>query len=1137
MKNKLFQKILCMILSVTLLLSAVGLTSSAALKDPKPGEKFPYSPTTLDEMKSLVGTLSYEDYLKNHDPNAKDLTPLHIDIKNFSEGSNAFIVGEDNVHCLPSMIDTPENWELFGDENLNNTVYLPASGSVTWLLEVNEEQAGMYYIKIEYFNCITDESSVSSIERVFKIDGKMPFDEVGTLILNKNWRYDNVEVSKPVDTDEADDYRIEYVEDEDNNCYKKVVTSIENGKKTVTTYTIAQHINNNSMSPEAAAVPMWNTYYLQDNTGYYDGYFNFYIADGTRSFTLEAEREPVIIKSITLEPVPKAEENAGTSAEYDNNTPSYDEVKKEYDKLGYKAPTNGSTIRIEAEFPDLVSDSSVAPSNDNTSAITYPISSGSQLFNVIGETSYSSVGQWAAYKFRVTEDGLYNFAMRYKQSALEGMFICRTIKIAGGKYGDTPVVPYDEAYNAQFNYSDDWQSTFVCDANARELQFYFEAGYEYTVYLECSLGELRQHIQKVETSLNNVNAVYLAILQLTGTDPDEYRDYQFLSVMPETLITLKTEAGRLMEVKADLETLCKTTGSHLATLETVARLLNTMGEDGGANVAANMSTLKSYLGTLGTWINDSKRGSMMVDTISVVPTVMKDGKAVADEDALPKAKANFFQSLWLEVCSFFSSFFVNYDQMGLTTIPDEDTTTIDVWLALGRDQSQIWRTMIDKEGSFSDSTGVAVALKLVTGGTLLPSILSGKGPDVYLGLGSAEVINYAVRSAVVGTSGNDTRNLTKEQNEVFTTTYYSYRNADGTITTSKTYDPTKELTYVSKPYQEFVAGNFAPAAMDTITLLDVSYGVPQTMSFAMMFYRMDVLAELNQKIPESWGELLSILPILQSNNMNIGVSYINALDFMIYQEGGNMWMYTDPELYDSRWAGAKIALDSEIALKAFEFTCRLYSDYSFPVSYDAANRFRTGEMPIIIGDYAGIYNQLVVYATEIEGLWEFCSLPGSQRKDGTFNYDSLAGVGATVILDGCEDMLAAWQFVQWQTAAEAQAEYGNRMVALIGPSAKYESANLNAIENMSWTSSEKAAIKNQMEHLSSIVNYPGSYIITRYMQFAFLDAVNNGANANDALMGYIDAINTELSRKREEFGDMLWIYDPENPPKMLETED
>jgi hypothetical protein len=174
-------------------------------------------------------------------------------------------------------------------------------------------------------------------------------------------------------------------------------------------------------------------------------------------------------------------------------------------------------------------------------------------------------------------------------------------------------------------------------------------------------------------------------------------------------------------------------------------------------------------------------------------------------------------------------------------------------------------------------------------------------------------------------------------------------------------------------------------------------------------------------------------------------------------------------------------------------------------------------MPIVIGDYASIYNTLVVYATEIQGLWEFSTLPGTVRKDGTFNYDSIAGVSATVVLNGCDNMLGAWEFVQWQTKADVQATYSNRMVSLLGPSAKYESANINAIKNMSWTASERAAIEKQIEHLSSVVNYPGSYIIARYTKFAFLAAVQEGANAVEALQGYIDAINVEIERKREEF--------------------
>ena len=1136
MKHKLFQKVVCLLLSVTLLVTGLGFTVSASSPKDNPGEKNPYSASTLDEMQSLVGAVAYTDYLNSYlsDDELNVNENLSTKVIDVLTGEGVVKVSQSG-HYTNSVNENPDVWSEFGD-NTESSVYLSASGAASWQITFSEQEAGFYYIKIVYYDCDTSESSISSIERKLLIDGKIPFDEVSTLKLNKNWVYKNVEVSEPESVPgAADSYDVDYVREpatkDDTGSYKKIVTVVENGVKTVTTYTIGQDINGNSMSSEIASSPRWNTYFIQDSTGYHIGNFAFYMSSGTRTITLEAEREPMIIKSIELIP----------AEDVSSSLPTYDEVMAEYAEKGYTPAQNGEIREIQAEFPDMVSDSSVSSANDNTSAITSPIAANSQIHNVIGKTSYSAVGQWAAYKFRVSETGLYNIAMRFKQNSLEGMYVCRTVKLSGGIYGledGTPTAPFVEAYSAEFNYSKEWQSTYLgCGDDT--FYFYFEEGVEYTLYLECSLGSLKELIQRAEKVLSEVNACYLSILQLTGSDPDEYRDYQFMDVMPEVVVNLLTQAVELMNIKGELEALCGTSGSHTATLETIAILLNSMGKDEGEDIAANMSTFKSYLGTLGTWINSSKASAITVDSIWITPATEENGQPAADASALPRATAKWYQSLWHEVKSFFYSFFVDYDQMGLTTVPDENTTTIDVWLATGRDQSQIWRTMIDANAGYTKSTGNAVSLKLVTAGTLLPSILSGKGPDVYMGLGSAEVINYAIRDAVVGISGNAKTGSewTDASNDVFKTTYYTYLN-DGKYTTTTEERVGETPTFVSEDYATVTGNNFAKAALDTVTLLDVAYGIPDTMSFAMMFYRMDVLADLGIEVPQSWTELLSILNVLQTNNMSIGVSYLSALDFMIYQEGGNMWMYTDETLYDSAYAGAKIALDSNIAIDAFQFTCRLYTDYSFEVSYDAANRFRTGEMPIIIGDYSSIYNQLIVYATEINGLWEFCSLPGSYREDGTFNYDSLAGIGATVILHGVdEDLLAAWQFLQWQTGAEAQAEYGNRMVALIGPSAKYNTANLNAINDLSWTASEKAAIMNQMDHISSIVNYPGSYIINRYMQFAFFDVVNDGAKPYDAMMGYIDAINTEIARKREEFG--LWIpeSDDDEPPQKVITED
>ena len=1127
MRKSLFRKVICMLLSVTTLFGLLAVSVFAASE--RPSELKPESTaTSLKDMQQLVGTSSYADYMADHTDYVKGLGPILIPNSTVvGEECEIKVVGE-SKECITSYEKDKSAWDEFGwEENKDKALYLPATGKATWHFTIPDGASSLYFIKIEYYNCQTSESSVSSIQRKLYIDDRAPFSEASYITLAKHWTTDNAKVVI-TETDEELDYSVRYYGD-DKGRYKEITDIYKDEKtgktmKKVTTYTLQQDINGNSMSPDIVQKPTWNTYYCQDSTGYYHGYFNFYLVDGSHTFTLEAEREPVVVKSIELVPIDNG----------DSDIPTYEEVLADYKKNGFKAPQAKDPFIIEAEFPDFVSDSSVYATNDNTSAVNSPAVSHAQLYNVMGENSYSAVGQWAAYKFKVNESGLYKFAMRFKQNALQGMYACRAIKLSSsdGEYGladGTPTVPFLEAYNAQFNYDKSWQSTYIGDGvtdkdgNARAFEFYFKKDVEYTVYLECSLGTLKSLIQRVSTSLEILNNAYLRIIQLTGTEPDEGRIYDFIGIMPEVLIAFCEQAIELEAVKAEFEELCGTNGSHITTLHTVAILLDKMGADEGLEIPANMSTLKSYLGTLGTWVNNSQMSSVIFDSISVCPSD-------ADESALLPAEANFFQSIGFEISSFFYSFFTDYDAMGLTVIPDENSKKVDVWLATGRDQSQIWRSMVDAEGSFTDSTGVAATLKLVTGGTLLPSILSGKGPDVYMGLGASDVINYAIRDAVLGVSGNDP-NLDPNENEIFSSNYYTYKtevkNSDGTV--SYKYDVVKdpkdykgkgELTNTTETFKQNIDGNYVDAAMDTIRLKGVTYGIPQGMSFAMMFYRMDILASLGQEVPETWSELLALLPVLQTNNMEIGLTYGSAINFMLYQKGGNMWKYTDNEDY----AGSKIDLDSDIALEAFEYVCELYRSYSFPVSFDASNRFRTGEMPIVIGDYAGVYNTLVVYATEISGLWEFTSLPGVVREDGTLNYDSIAGVNATVMLNGCDEMLGAWQFMQWQTSADVQANYSNRMVALIGPSAKYEAANINAIKNMSWTASEKKAIDLQIKHLSSIVNYPGSYIIDRYTKFAFLAAVNEGANPVESLQGYIDAINTEIERKRLEFD--LPIGDP-----------
>ena len=1030
MKKSKFTRLVALLLALIFCFGVGGVTVSA---DTSSGSGENQSGNSIadnkfyedpNEMKSYLDASSYSVYQQRWKDKLPGSGSYSVDVTDFNSTNSDASLVINSAACQDYA-----SWPEMSREKAENSVYLPNSGSVSFTVEAPSD--GLYYIAIKYYAVA---GTVNGIERKLYIDDSIPFSEASYLRFSKLWGYD-------------------YPTDEDGDPI------------------FDQDLNGNDLQPEINAVQDWRTYICSDSTGYTNGYFAFFLTEGEHTITLEAAREACIVSEITLVPSDDSTYNAPLYETYINN------MVAKYNAV--EVPKSTAKIKIQAEKPILVSDTSVYMGNDASSAINSPTSAAAQLFNVIGATSFDTVGQWAAYSFTVSESGFYNIDLRYHQNALQGMYVCRTIRLwssnrdasAGVVYGlddGTPLVPFDAAYNARFDYNKDWQSEALNDGTD-EFLFYFDAGVEYQIYIEVGLGSLGSLIKRVEESLKTINDAYLDIIKLTGASPDEYRDYHFSTNMPNVIWHFNNEAIALAQVAERFEELCGTTGSHIATLKTISNLLTRMGGK-ETEIAKNLATLKSYLGTLGTWVNNSKASVMAIDFISVQ----------SPEAKAPKANANFFQTFGYQVKAFFMSFFTDYDNMGVTDEASLGDSALNVWLALGRDQSKIWRSLIDGSYSKLDNAG-PVSLKLVVASTLLPSVLAGKGPDVYLGLDSASVINYAIRGAIKDVS----------YFEDFNTAAFG---ADGTANTD---DDVYHKT-----------------AMNTLTLQNKTYGLPLTMNFPMMFYRLDVLAELGVAVPTTWDEVLALLPIFQSNYLEIGVTYVLALDFFLYQNGGSMWLYEDNPDY----AGSQIGLGTNEALEAFRFCTSLYTDYGFPVSFDAANRFRTGEMPLVISDYINVYNTLTVFATEIKGLWSFSSIPGVAGDDGRVkNYDSIATVTATVMLHGCKDPDAAWNFMKWQTSADVEAEYGNRMVALIGPSAKYAAANLGAIEKLSWTTKENAAIQDQLNHLSAIVNYPGSYIIARYTNFAFLDVKNEGANPVDALTGYLNAINDEITRKRKEF--------------------
>ena len=213
----------------------------------------------------------------------------------------------------------------------------------------------------------------------------------------------------------------------------------------------------------------------------------------------------------------------------------------------------------------------------------------------------------------------------------------------------------------------------------------------------------------------------------------------------------------------------------------------------------------------------------------------------------------------------------------------------------------------------------------------------------------------------------------------------------------------------------------------------------------------------------------------------------------------------------------RINFDSNVALEAFDKMCSFFTQYSFPVTYDFANRFRTGEMPIGFADYCGMYNQLSIFATEIRDLWEFVPVIGMEDENGKINNTAISTISTMIMMNGCDKRENAWRFMDWYTSAETQSTYANEMVAIVGQGAMYATANKEALESLPWSTTDLKNILAQYNNLAAIPEMPGGYIIARYVQFAFLSAYNDNADPVEALLGYVDDINKEITRKRKEF--------------------
>ncbi|MBQ8004757.1 MAG: hypothetical protein IJ303_00390, partial [Clostridia bacterium] len=298
------------------------------------------SDTTIEDVREILNAISYEEYSKKSADIARAEQSLQISALDYLADKTDAKVSATKEY------PAADGGEL-------ESLFIPGDGTVVWGVEI--PATAKYSIQLEYYPI---EAKSVPVQRIFRVNGKIPFAESRYITMSKVW----------------------------SNTYEEL--DAETGRK------FKLDIDRNELRPIMAQTPEWRVYELRDGDGFYSESFEFVFEAGYNEISLESVSEPMALKSITLVP--------------HTDLPSYESVSADYASKGYAPADKDSCVYFEAEEPIATSSQTVYPVEDVSSAITSPSDSTRIILNTIGGEKWQTPGQWARYKFTPEKSGLYN---------------------------------------------------------------------------------------------------------------------------------------------------------------------------------------------------------------------------------------------------------------------------------------------------------------------------------------------------------------------------------------------------------------------------------------------------------------------------------------------------------------------------------------------------------------------------------------------------------------------------------------------------------------------------------------------------------------------------------------------------------
>ncbi|MEG1887631.1 MAG: extracellular solute-binding protein, partial [Oscillospiraceae bacterium] len=716
------------------------------------------------------------------------------------------------------------------------------------------------------------------------------------------------------------------------------------------------------------------------------------------------------------------------------------------------ADTTEQFYHQEAELTYQKSHREIIVSYDRTTPSISPNHPTQMRYNILGGAGFAAEGQWVSWKINVEQSGYYNLDFAYRQNISSGMESRRRIMIDGE-------VPFGEMDCIKFAPANDFTLLTLSDAENNPYRIYLSKG-EHEIKMEVVLSEMKPLISEMKQIIGELNRLYSKIMIIVGETPDLFRDYD-LQVSVENLNEVLDSCNeRLQKLAVGLKTDEDENSSNTARILETARMLDELSKN-PQDIPKRLDNFRSKINMLSDLIGEMRSQPLELDYLTVRSPGVSAGSG----------KKSFMDVVKFRFLSFFGSFVNDYSVVDINN--DYTKEPLKVWVStsdltsgtygVGRDQAQIINQLsIDM---FSQKTEIPVNISLInSNNTLLPAIVSGKGPDCAVFVPRTVYTNLYFRKALV-----DLKQM--------------------------------------PDFQE-IKSRFYESAFISLEDGEKTFGLPEVQTYNMMYYRTDIFQEYGLTPPKTWQEFYALTAVLQKKGMQAGIGESPQIfEMFLLQNGGS--------LYREDMSSTNLMQQSSV--DAFTAWTDIYVKYGLPKAFDPLSRFRTGQIPLLLAS-SSFYGQLCVGAPEISNLWAMLPIPGTTDENGNINRRESCNITAAVVINSSDRHEDSYAFIDWWTTAETQTRFGFESEAQIGVSARYFPANKQVVEKLGWTGDEQKSLLAQWGEVGDVPQSLATYFMTRNLTNAFRRVVYDNETPRDVIYRYGRMVDEELLRKRKEFG-------------------